>query len=98
LDNLKLLKNLGWHWLTLLKLNRRVNPDRTGLRPINQCEIKTTGTVVHLEGYGFVKVFQIEFKDGMTDHSATSNLEMDKLERLRLADACWKIEEYQRGL
>jgi hypothetical protein len=28
---------------------------------------------------------------------ATSNLEMDELERLRFADACWKIEEYHRG-
>ena len=98
LDNLNRLKNLGWHWLTRLKSNRRVNPDRTGLRPINQCEITTTGAVVHLEGYGFVKVFRIESKDGTTDHWATSNLEMDELERLRLSDACWKIEEYHRGL
>ena len=98
LDNLKRLKSLGWHWLTRLKSNRRVNPDRTGLRPINQVEITATGTVVHLEGYGFIKVFRIESKDGTTDHWATSNLVMDELERLRLADACWKIEEYHRGL
>ena len=54
--------------------------------------------MVHLEGYGFVKVFRIKSKDGTTDHWATSNLEMDELERLRLADACWKIEKYHRGL
>ena len=98
LNIIKRLKNFDWHWLTHLKLNRRVNPYRTGLRPINQCEIAATGTVVHLEGYRFVKVFRIESKHGTKDHWITSNLKIDELERLRLADAYWKIEEYHRGL
>lgn len=97
-DNLKQLQKLGWHWLTRLKANRRVNPDRTGLRAVSACVIAATGTVVHLEGYGFIKVFRIEAKDGTTAYWATSNLEMDELERLRLADASWRIEEYHRGL
>ena len=75
-----------------------MNPDRTGLRAVSQCVIAATGTVVHLEGYGLIKVFRIEAKDGTTAHWATSNLEMDELERLRLADASWRIEEYHRGL
>jgi hypothetical protein len=75
-----------------------VNPDRIVLCPINQREITTTGTVVHLEGYGFVKVFRIESKDGTMDHWATSNLEMDELGRIGLSDACCKIEEYHLSL
>jgi putative transposase len=59
LDNLKVLQNLGWHWLTRLKANRRVNPDRTGLRSLSECDIAATGTVVHLEKYGLIKVFLI---------------------------------------
>jgi hypothetical protein len=98
LDNLKLLRTLGWHWLTRLKSNRKVNPDRTGLRAVSACAIAATGTVVHLEGYGFVKVFRIVAKDGTTAHWATSDLGMDELGRLRLADASWRIEEYHRGL
>jgi putative transposase len=98
LDNLKQLRTLGWNWLTRLKANRRVNPDRTGLRAVSACAIAATGSVVHLEGYGFIKVFRIEAKDGTTEHWATSNLQMDELERLRLADASWRIEEYHRGL
>lgn len=98
LDNLKLLRTLGWHWLTRLKANRRVNPDRTGLRAVSECAIAATGTVVHLEGYGFIKVFRIVATDGTTEHWATSNLQMDEGERLRLADASWRIEEYHRGL
>ena len=98
LENLKALQKLGWHWLTRLKANRRVNPDRTGLRSLSACAIAPTGTVVHLEGYGLITVFRIEAKDGTTEHWATSNLRMDELERLRLADASWRIEEYHRGL
>ena len=98
LSNLKQLRTLGWHWLTRLKANRRVNPDRTGLRGVGECVIAATGTVVHLEGYGFIKVFRIVAKDGTTEHWATSDLQMGELERVRLADASWRIEEYHRGL
>ncbi len=34
LDKLKQVRDLGWTWLTRLKANRLVNPDRTGLRPV----------------------------------------------------------------
>ena len=98
LENLKKVREFGWHWLTRMKSNRRVNPERTGLRAVSACEIAATGTVVHLEGYGLVKVFRIGAKDGTADHWATDDLTMDDLGRLRLAEASWKIEEYHRGL
>ena len=34
LDNLKQVRDLGWTWLTQLKTNRLVNPDRTELRSV----------------------------------------------------------------
>ena len=98
LENLKRIKELQWRWLTRLKANRRVNPDRTGLRPLSTVDIAATGTVVHLERYGLIKVFRIEAKDGTTEYWATNDLEMDDLQRLRLAEDSWKIEEYHRGL
>ena len=98
LENRKQLRALGWRWLTRLEANRRVNPDRTGLRGVGACVIAATGTVVHLEGYGFIRVFRIEATDGTTEHGATSNLEMGDGDRLRRADASWRIEEYHRGL
>jgi putative transposase len=98
LENLKLLKELQWRWLTRLKANRRVNPDRTGLRALSTVDIAATGTVVHLERYGLIKVFRIEAKDGTTEYWATNDLEMDDLLRLRFAEDSWKIEEYHRGL
>ncbi len=77
LENLQRLQTLGWPWLTRLKSNRRVNPNQTGFPAVSACDIAASGTVVHLEGYGLVKVFRIVAKDGTTAHWATSNLELD---------------------
>lgn len=64
LENLKLIRTHGWTWLSRLKRNRHVNPDGKGNCPIAEADIATTGTIVHLKGYGLVKVFKIVAKDG----------------------------------
>ena len=98
LDNLKLIRTMKWRWLTRLKANRRVNHNRTGLQALSKVALEATGTIVHLEGYGLIKVFRIDAKDGSTEYWATDDLQMDELERLKFADASWRIEEYHRGL
>ena len=98
LENLKQCRALGWRWLTRLKSNRRVNVGRTGLRAVSACDVAESGTAVHLEGYGPVKVFRVRAKDGSAEHWATDDLAMDDLGRLRLAEASWRIEEYHRGI
>jgi len=55
LDNLKLIRSFKWHWLTRLKSNRHVNPDRTGNIPVSEVNISEQGTRIHLKGYGFIK-------------------------------------------
>ena len=50
LENLKLIRKLGWSWLTRLKSNRHVNLDRTGLRAVSACAIAATGTVGFYSG------------------------------------------------
>ena len=64
LENLKAIRGHGWRWLTQLKVNRKVNLDRQGSRGVGETAIAATGTVVWLEGYGPVKVFQIVSRDG----------------------------------
>ena len=66
LDNLKLVRELGWVFCTRLKSNRQVNPDDTGNRAIKDCNISAQGTIVHLKGFGLIKVFRI-----VTPHSDT---------------------------
>jgi hypothetical protein len=98
LENLKTVRGYGWRWLTQLKSNRLVNPDGRGNRPVSQVEISAKGTVVHLKGYGFVKVFLIVTPDGDREYWATNDLEMDELTRLKFAEQYWAIETYHRGL
>jgi hypothetical protein len=98
LDNLKLVRSFGWRWLTQLKVNRRVNPGRTGLVAVSEAAIAAGGTVVWLEGYGQVKVFKVVSRDGDIEYWATGDLAMDELELLRLSERCWSIEEYHRAL
>jgi putative transposase len=98
LDNLKRLRQHGWRWLTRLPANRRVNPEGQGLRSLGEVGVAAAGTVVHLEGYGLVKVFRIDAPNGDTQYWATSDQAMTEVERLHDAEVAWGIEEYHRGL
>lgn len=98
LDNLKYLRKLGYRWLTRLKNNRLVGVDRMIPKPISECDISDQGTIVYLPGYGQIKVFRIDTKNGDTQYWATDNLSMTPIVRLQYAELCWTIEDYHRGL
>ena len=98
LENLKLVRGRGWHWLTRLKSNRLVNPDRQGTRPVEDAPVAAAGTEVWLPGSGLVKVFGIASPDGGTEHWATSDLGMTELTRRQYAEFSWAIESYHRGI
>jgi putative transposase len=98
LDNLKLIRSFGWVWLTRLKSNRKVNPDREGLRAISEVEVGEAGRVVWLEGFGLVRVFKVVATDGDVEVWATNHIEMGDLERVKWAGYSWAIENYHRGL
>lgn len=99
LPNLKAIRGRGWRWLTQLRSNRRVSMAAgAGNRAISVQPISATGTVVHLEGYGMVRVFRIVTPQGDTEHWATNDLAMGELARLRLAEWAWSIEVYHREL
>jgi putative transposase len=98
LENLKLIRNCGWMWLTRLKSNRLVNRDRAGTRTLSDTLIAAGGTPVWLPGYGLVKVFGIATPDGGITYWATNDLSMNDLTRVQLAEFSWTIEHYHRGL
>lgn len=98
LANLKAIRALGWNWLTQLKPNRLVNSDGSGSVPVSLAGVTAAGRVVHLQGYGRIKVFAIAAKDGGIEYWATNDLEMSELTRLELAERVWAVEEYHRGL
>lgn len=98
LDNLKAVRACGWRFVTQVRSNRRVDPDRTGNRPISSCDIAASGTVVHLEGFGLVKAFRTVATNGDAEHWITDDLSMGEAARLMQSERAWRIEEYHRGL
>ena len=98
LSNLKFIRACAWIWLTQLKANRLVNPDGSGNRPISQTLIGLTGSIVHLKGYGWIKVFKIAAPDGSSEYWATSDLTMTLDPLADFVAQIWHIEEYHRGL
>jgi hypothetical protein len=98
LENLKLIRSFGWVWLTRLKSNRKVNPDREGLRAVSEVEVGAAGRVVWLEGCGLVRVFKTVATDGDVELWATNKIEMGDLERVKWAGYSWMIENYHRGI
>jgi len=98
LENLKLIRALEWIWLTQLKSNRLVNPDRTGNKPVSEVSLSMEGEVVHLKGYGLIKEFRIVAKNGDTEYWATNDLSMSNIKRQSLAEKRWMIEVYHRDL
>ncbi len=98
LPNLKQLRDLKWHWLTQLKKNRLVSIDRTGNRPISQIFIPAHGRLVHLKGYGWIKVFRTVGINGDAEYWATNQLEMTIQEAAFYALDAWQVEVYHRGL
>ncbi len=98
LDNAKLLRDLEWHWLTQLKSNRLVSTDRTGNRAIRQIFVPMQGRIVHLKGYGWIKVFQTVGTNGDAEYWATSRLDMTIEQTAFYALDAWQIEVYHRGL
>ncbi len=78
LANLKLIGGLGCFFLTRLKSNRVVNPDGKGNVPISRVEVPAQGRVVHLRGFGFVKVFRTVSRNGDEEYWATNDLGMSE--------------------
>jgi hypothetical protein len=98
LANLKLVRDLEWRWLTQLKSNRLVNPGGTGLRGLSDADLSAAGTILHLKGYGLVKIFKLVTPDGDIEYWATNDLAMNELQRLHFTEFIWTIEAYHRAI
>jgi hypothetical protein len=98
LANLKRVNRLFGRWLTRLEADRLVNPDKTGNRPLASVDLAATGTVVHLKGYGLIKVFKIVVTENHIEYWATNDWQMTDLTRLKFSPFSWMIETYHRGI
>src|SRR5215204_1854 len=99
IENLKLCRSLGWHFLTRLKANRQISVAGGKLQAVSEAGLTGgDGTLVWLKGFGQIKVFRIFATDGTSEYWATSLDEMTESERVDFALATWRIEMYHRSL
>jgi len=98
LENLKQIRDYGWLWLTRLKGNRKVTPADGRPRVLDEVALSAAGTVVHLSGYGPIRVFRIDAPDGDTEYWATNDPGMDEMGRRQYAEVGFAIENYHRDL
>lgn len=98
LENLKLVRDFGWDWLTRLKSNRQVSL-RAGEPPaVSDLDIPSAGLQVHLRGYGWIKVFRTVDPHGNAEYWATNRLEITEVHRQAYSQRAYLIEDYHRSL
>ena len=98
LKNLKTIRSYQWHWLTQLKSNQQVNLDKNGNQLVYELAISEKGGIVHLKGYGLIKIFKIVSPHSNIEYWTTSNLSGNELFRLKYDELSWAIEEYHQGI
>ena len=98
LDNLKRVRKYEWCWLTQFKKNRQVSVHKGQHLAIADVLIPQHGLIVHLKGYGWVKVFRTVATNGDAEYWATNQLGMSLEECADYALDAWQIEVYHRGL
>jgi len=99
IDNLKLVRALGWHFLTRLKANRQIRVAGGKLQAVSDAGLTGgDGTVCWLKGFGEIKVFRVRATDGTSEYWATSLKDLTEAEREAQAKSAWRIEMYHRAL
>jgi len=98
-ENLKLCRSLGWHFLTRLKSNRQIRVSGGSLQAVSGVGLTGgDGTICWLKGFGEIKVFRVRATDDASEYWATSLRAMTETERETQAKAAWRIEMYHRAL
>jgi hypothetical protein len=99
IENLKLCRALGWHFLTRLKANRQIRVRQGSLQAISEAGLcGGDGTICWLKGFGEIKVFRVRATDGTSEYWATNLQAMSETERETAAKSAWRIEMYHRAL
>lgn len=99
IENLKLVRAQGWHFLTRLKSNRQIRISNGKLQAVSEAGLcGGGGTLLWLKGFGEIKVFRVRATDGTSEYWATSFDKMSEPEREKFALSAWRIEMYHRGL
>lgn len=95
LKNLKSVRSHGWDWVMGLRSNRLMNKPHVQLKTL---EIPEEGLVVHLKGYGWIRVFRFVASGGRTDYVGTSRTDLTREQVKTYFERRWSIEVLHREL
>ena len=95
LDNLKAIRSHNWDWVMGLCSNRLVNKPHIQVKML---DIPDEGLVVHLKGYGWVKLFRFVTKHGRTDYIGRSKLDLSSTQVQTYFERRWSVEVLHREL
>ncbi len=95
LDNLKAIRSHNWDWVMGLCSNRLVNKPHIQVKML---DIPDEGLVVHLKGYGWVKLFRFVTKHSRTDYIGTSKLDLSSTQVQTYFERRWSVEVLHREL
>ena len=85
LDNLKKIRDLGWTFFTRLKKNRKMGPDDTHNRQIQEVPVPDEGRKVHRKGFGQrVRVPQAVSTNGDAEDEETEDKETEESEEKKV--------------
>ena len=98
LENLKAVRAYGWTFLTRLKVNRKVDLDRQGYRAVAETAIAPAGRSFIWRGSGRSVSSRSSPETGTLNTGRPTTWRWTRLTRLALAEQCWGIEKYHRGL
>lgn len=99
-DTLNLIgKDLHWIFICGLQSTRTVATGRGKVNhfKLREVDIPDEGRILHLQGFGSVKIFRFVTPQGKVDYWATNNLYSSCSDIQKVAARRWRIEEYHRG-
>jgi len=97
LEDLQQIRDFGGHGLTRLKGNRKVTHEGR-VCILDEVPFGSAGQILHLKGYGWVRVFRIDAPDGDTEYWATNDRARDEGTRLLNAGLGFAIANSHREL
>ena len=97
-NNLKLLDKQEFKWITQLPKNRIVSTTPKQYYSLENLTIQDKGLIVHLKGYGFIKVFKRVSDERGVEYFATNDISLAMSDVERIYSRRWKVEEYHQGL
>lgn len=98
MGNLKRITRLNWHFRTRLKSNCLVKQEVSDYMAVLEVAVPAEGGVVHLRGYGQIKLFKVTHLAKEPEFWATDVLSLNLEQRAELKKISWKIEAFHRGV